>query len=162
AELRIVPTGILPQGRTTRVVLTPDFKDLVGEGNLVPIAVASFMVGVATDPGTSTPGDGADEVKEPFDVHGSQPGSLEDTTSAFVVPRAVWGNGELVAAFAFEGTGGPGGNFDWVIGSDTGPPETFLLDTTFSVITNVTQSATEAVVNGVVDIRSLTVKANGT
>ena len=55
-------------------MLTPDFKDLVGEGNLVPITVGSFQVDVAVDPGSTTPGDGADEAYEEFTLSGNEIG----------------------------------------------------------------------------------------
>jgi hypothetical protein len=162
ARVRITPIGILPQGRTVRVVLTPDFKDLVSDANPLPVVVGSFVVSIAHDPGTTTPGVAVDEVFESFDVHGTASGSLEDTTSALTQPRATWGNGQLAAAFAFGGTGGPGGNFDWQIGDDSATaivPVT--LDTAFTLITNTTQTATESVINGLVDVRNFTIKPNG-
>src|SRR5262249_8138920 len=154
ALLHLRPIGVLPQNRLVRVVLASGFADIAGQALAADLVVGTFPVGVATDPGTTTPGDAADELLEGFASGG--PGSGEDMSTPLELPRASWGaNGELVANLGFDGTGGPGGNFDWQIGNDTGSPETFILDTTFSVITNVTQTATEAVVNGVVDIRSL-------
>ncbi len=152
ALVRITPTGILPQGRIVRVVLSSNFKDLVGEFNIADIVVGSFEVDVATDPGTTTPGDGGDVVAEYFtDV------SFEDRDSVLSAPRAVWSSdGKLAASFAFDGTGGQDGAFDWVIDG------TFVLDTTFSVITDITQTRQQSVVNGRVDVRSLWVKPTGT
>jgi hypothetical protein len=162
SRLRIVPIGILPQGRTVRVVITPDFKDLVGDANPIAVVVGSFVVSTAFDPGTTTPGVAVDEVYEGFDVNGAAPASLEDTTTALIQPRAAWGGGELSAAFAFGGTGGPGGDFDWQIGDDTATPLVALtLDTTYTLITNTALTNTEAVVNGVVDVRNFTIKPNG-
>jgi hypothetical protein len=162
ARVRITPIGILPQGRTVRVVLTPDFKDLVSDANPLPVVVGSFVVSTAFNPGTMTPGVAVDEFFEPFDVGGNATGSFEDTTSPLALPRANWGNGQLSAAFAFGGTGGPGGSFDWQVGDDTGATSvTFTLDTTFTLITNVDQSNTESVINGVVDVRNFTIKPNG-
>jgi hypothetical protein len=170
ALLRVTPTGILPQNHLVRVLLTRDFKDLVGDSNLISVTVGSFLVTTATDPGTSTAGPASDEVVESFSVPGSSPGSLEDTTSVLTDPRAEWAaNGLLKAGFAFDGTGGPGnppGQFDWKIGNDFDPTETnhpqVLLDTSFTVIQNDTQSATETVVNGRVDVRNLHITRSGT
>lgn len=170
AQVRVTPTGIMPQGRTVRVVLGSNFRDLVGDFNVVPTIIGSFPVSVATDPGTSTPGDGGDEALEEFTSSGSQPGSREDTSSQLsvtggpaAVPRAIWSSdGRLTAGFAFDGTGGIGGNFDWVVGNADGSPDTFILDTSFSTITNLAQTATQTVVNGRVDVRSLWVRRGAT
>jgi hypothetical protein len=162
ARVRITPIGILPQGRTVRVVLTSDFKDLVSDSNPLPIVVGSFVVSTAFNPGTTTPGIAGDEFFEPFDVGGTAPASFEDTTNALTLPRANWGNGQLAAAFAFGGTGGPNGVFDWQVGDDT-PTATVAvtLDTTFTLITSADQTLTESVINGVVDVRNFTIKPNG-
>ena len=69
--MRIAPTGIPPQGRIVRAVLSTEFKDLIGETNPLPITVGSFEVASAVDPGTNTPGDGADEILEEFTVGGA-------------------------------------------------------------------------------------------
>ncbi|MBK7878067.1 MAG: hypothetical protein IPJ77_20605 [Planctomycetes bacterium] len=157
ALVRLTPTGILPQGRTVRVVLSSNFKDLVGEFNIADLVLGAFEVDVATDPGTSTAGDGADVKSESFAVSGSDVGSFEDVDSVLAAPRAVWGaDGKLEAGFAFDGTGGVDGAFDWVIDG------TFVLDTSFAVITDATQTRQQSVVNGRVDIRGLWVKPTGT
>jgi hypothetical protein len=161
-RIRITPIGILPQGRTVRVVITPQLSDLVGQESELPIVVGSFVVGTAYDPGTTTPGIAVDEKFEPFLIAGNAPGSLEDTTTAIDVPRAQWGNGQLSAAFNFGGTGGLGGAFDWQIGVQGGTsPITVTLDTTFTLITDATQQHTEPVLGGVVDVRNLTIWPNG-
>ncbi|MFN0008559.1 MAG: hypothetical protein ACKVXR_11705 [Planctomycetota bacterium] len=166
ALVRVTPTGILPQNRIVRVLLTRDFRDLVGDSNLVDLTVGSFLVKTATDPGTTTPGVTGDEAFEEFAVGGSSSASREDTTSVLASPRADWGeDGSLRAGFAFGGTGGPGGTFDWKIGNDlplsnTNRPQV-LLDTSFSVITNQQQTAQQTVINGVVDLRNLLVTASG-
>ena len=166
AVLRVTPTGILPQNRVVRVVLTRDFRDLVGDANLVDVTVGSFLVTTATDPGTTTPGIAGDEALEEFTVGGTEPGSQEDVSTILASPRADWGSdGTLRAGFAFGGTGGPGGDFDWKIGNDspltsTNHPQV-ILDTTFSVITNEQQTAQETVINGLVDIHNLTVTQSG-
>jgi len=162
ALLRVTPTGILPQNHLVRVVLTRDFKDIVGDSNLVAVTVGSFLVSTATDPGTSTPGAAADQILEQFSTD-----SLEDTTTVLSSPRAEWASqGLLKAGFAFGGTGGPpDGDFDWKIGNDlpaspTNRPQV-VLDTSFSVIINQQQDFTQTVVNGVVDIRNLLITESG-
>ncbi|MFN0242808.1 MAG: hypothetical protein ACKVWV_07950 [Planctomycetota bacterium] len=163
AVLRVTPSGILPPGREVRVRLTPQFRDIVGSGNIVPIAVASFTIAEPLDPGTQTPGDGADEFLEEFNIGGPSVLSLEDTTVAFADPKATWTGGKLTAAFAFDGTGGPpAGNFDLEIGDSSGGAiEVVTVDTTFAQITNSEQSAVQTVVNGRIDIRNLKIWPNG-
>jgi len=56
AQLRVVPTGILPQGRLVRVVISNTFADIVGNAGILDTVVGSFRVRTATDPGTMTPG----------------------------------------------------------------------------------------------------------
>ncbi len=68
--------------------------------------------------------------------------------------RALWGrNSALSATSHFPGDGGPGGDFDWTIPSNS----TFVLDTTFGVITNDSQTNTQNVIGGYVNVRNLTV-----
>jgi len=60
------------------------------------------------------------------------------------------------------GPGGPGGNFDWKVGTDIGgPPQRLILDTTYSVIVNESQTVQETVINGRVDVRNMWITANG-
>ncbi|MFN0241742.1 MAG: hypothetical protein ACKVWV_02525 [Planctomycetota bacterium] len=62
----------------------------------------------------------------------------------------------------FGGNGGPGGNFDWEIGTPSGGgTEVLVLDTTFAQILNSSQTAVQTVVNGNVDVRNLTIWPNG-
>lgn len=117
-EVKLVPLGPLPQDHELRVVLDPELLDLFE----VPIAtealiVAHFRTGVEIDPATGQPGDAVDEIFEPFLTSGDQPGSREDTDVEFEVPAAQWGGDEpgSLRPNRFEGTGGPGGEFDLVI-----------------------------------------------
>jgi len=60
----------------------------------------------------------------------------------------------------FGGTGGPGGDFDWVVESG----ETFILDTTFTQIVGGPGGSPTAVldvVDGVVDLRNLLIEPGG-
>lgn len=158
AVLRVVPTGILPQGRLVRVVLTPDFRDISGNGNIQDQVVGTMRVKTATDPGTNTPGLAADEYKEEFTVGGLAPGSQQDTTTPIDTPPANWGGDKLSASFNFGGTGGPGGNFVWRVRPLANG--TTVLNTSFTVITNEDQTLTEPVINGQVDVKDLIVEAN--
>ena len=118
------------------------------------------MIGNAVDPGTMVAGDAADEIFEPFATGGTTINSLEDTAASFDVPRAEWNegdSGELRSAFAFAGTGGPGGNFDLII------PAGQTLDFNSSSqqffggpggLPNVSQIA----INGVLNVRDLTIE----
>lgn len=164
AVVRVAPIGILPQGRIVRVVLASSFTDIVGQTRPAPLVVGSFVVTTAVDPGTTTPGDAGDEVLEEFRLGGGGPGSREDPSALRRHPGAVWGEGRLAASLsAFGGTGGPGGDFDWQVGNDPGgAPETLILDTTFTIIHNAQNTATEAVINGLIDVRNVAILATGT
>jgi hypothetical protein len=157
SSLRLEPIGLLPQGSDLRVIVREGFGDLTGDKTLLDLAgFAQMTTATAFDPGTETPGDGADELLEPFTTS-----ALEDTTAAFATPPADWDSGLLSASFPFGGTGGPNGNFDWHI-----PPGTdFILNTTSATITGGPggdPTNTESVINGVVDIRDLRIPPNST
>lgn len=84
--------------------------------------------------------------------------SGEDLTAFRRDDRALWGRDSALSATShFPGDGGPGGDFDWTIRGN----ETFVLDTTLATITNADQTATQQVVNGVVNVRNLTVEGTG-
>ena len=68
-----------------------------------------------------------DEVTEDFDYPAGVGDSREDGVTPLGQPAADWGDGILRASFDFGGTGGPGGDFDWVVGF--AGPETVILDT---------------------------------
>jgi hypothetical protein len=131
------------------------FGDLVGDKTLLDaVNFARMETQTAFDPGTTTPGDGVDELLESFLTD-----DLEDKTAAFAIPPADWGDGVLAASFPFGGNGGPLGNFDWFI-----PPGVeFILDTTSTTITGGPggdPTSQQAVINGVVNVRDLFVPAN--
>jgi len=160
AALRMIPRGILPQDSPLRVVVRQGFSDLTGDAvssDLTNFALADVVQ--AGDPNPLFPGISnpeVDEILETFTLGGTQLGSLEDTVAAFAVPRADWGSGTLTASFAFGGTGGPGGDFDWHL-----PPGVdVILNTVSDTITGGPGGAptgTQAVINGVIDIRNMLV-----
>ncbi len=163
AALRMIPRGILPQDSPLRVVVRQGFADLTGDSissDLTKFAMSDTVQ--AGDPNPLFPGIGnpeVDEVLETFTIGGTRLGSLEDTVAAFEVPRADWGNGELKASFDFGGTGGPGGDFDWHL-----PPGVdVILNTVSDTIIGGPGGAptgTQAVINGVIDIRNMFVPAS--
>jgi hypothetical protein len=142
-------------------VVLPGFRDLTGDPS------TSLQVNFARVPTRSiefsslSPGDVlSDEIDESFDFGGSSPLSFQDSRVLFDTPTAEWGGGQLTAAFSFEGTGGPGGNFDWIVRQG----ELFFFDTTGSFIVggpNGVPTTTLHAVNGVVDVRNLTVERGG-
>ncbi|MEL6904174.1 MAG: hypothetical protein AAFU73_15255 [Planctomycetota bacterium] len=116
AEVRVAPEGVVPQGSAIRAVVREGFTDLTGDA--LSAAISNFArVDSVLLPG----GDGSDEILESFDVGGDAFGSREDIVTASANPRAAWNSdvtpGTLTASFDFGGTGGPGGDFDWVIPS---------------------------------------------
>ena len=65
-------------------------------------------------------------------------------------------------AVQFPGRGGPGGDFDWVIGNPAGgPPHVLVLDTVYTQIANEQATRFENVVGGRVDVRNMTIYPNG-
>ena len=118
ATIRLEPQGILPQDSEVRVVVTTEFEDLVGDRNQLQVDnFAHFRVSAIDFPGLTPTDDGADEVKEDFVLAAADFGSLHDNQAAFAEPPALWDGGQLSAAFAFSGTGGSDGSFDWVVPS---------------------------------------------
>ncbi|MEM1447567.1 MAG: Ig-like domain-containing protein [Planctomycetota bacterium] len=164
ATVRLRPLGVVPQGAFLRVALRQGFSDITGDALIVD-ENRNAVVGTETaNPGSATPGDGSDEVLERFEIGGDAPGSLEDTTVPSTLPRANWSSGPkantLQAAFDFGGTGGPGGDFDWVI--RTG--ETMFLDTAFDQIIggpNGIPTTILDVVGGVVDLDDFLIETGG-
>ncbi|MBL8862673.1 MAG: hypothetical protein JNK02_11760 [Planctomycetes bacterium] len=161
ARLRVIPVGILPLGRVVRVSLAASFRDLVGNGNLLDLPVVSFPVVDGIDSGTGLPIPIGDEFVETFTLPGANPNSSQDTAALLDAPAAIWGSdGVLAAGFEFGGTGGPGGNFDWVVTPLPGGGST-ILNTSFSVIQNAQQTATQTIVSGQVDVRDFTIEQGG-
>jgi len=159
AQVRVTPVGILPLGRVVRVSMAASFRDLVGQGNLLDLPVASFLV-ADTLTADAVPGDPLqDEFLETFTIPGGTEGSVQDTAALLDAPAAIWGdNGVLAAGFAFGGTGGPGGDFDWRVVPLAGGSPT-ILSTDFSIIQNNQQTATQTIVSGQVDVRDVTIEA---
>ena len=157
SALRLTPLGILPQSSVMRLNVRRGLEDLNGDATPADLLqAATVLTRAVQSPGTADPSLGADEVLELFLVSGAEEGSLEDVDAAFATPHAEWGAGTLSASFGFGGSGGPGGNFDWIIL----PGASVTLDTSFTSLVGGpegTPSSTQAVINGVVDVRDLVI-----
>lgn len=161
SSVRVTPEGLVPQGAQIRVNVRDGFEDLTGdavESDLVNfVRVVSETVNT---PGTLDPTEGADEIVEQFTVGGGGAGSREDLLADSTKPRASWGNGVIEPSFSFAGTGGPGGNFDWIVRSG----QTVLLDTSADQIRGGPggiETTVQTVINGVIDVRNMTVEQGG-
>lgn len=158
ATLRVRPVGVLPQGVRIRVVLGSGFGDLSGVDQL--LADVNNQVVVQT----RTAGALADEILESFtlsafDSQGNvNTSSLEDSKAAFADPRAKWGSGQLSPAFNFDGTGGPGNNFDLIVGAG----QNLVINTDNDLITSADFTQEQVVVGGRIDLRNLVVQEFGT
>ena len=161
ARVRLEPVGILPPDSEIRGVVLPGFVDITGDATPVPnetFAVAPTMPVVFTT--LIPPDDKSDEIVEPFDFGGTGEESFEDVEAIFLESKALWGGGELNAAFSFEGAGGPGGDFDWTV--KTGERLTF--DTTAQAISGGPPGGpiiVQRTVNGIVDVRNFTIEPGG-
>lgn len=150
AVVRVTPQGVVPQGKRMRLNVRQGFSDITGD------SLPSDLVGAARmqiDVSSNAFGREFDEITEGFEASSGTPGSREDGVTPLGVPRAEWGSGELQASFDFGGTGGPGGDFDWVVGFSG--PETVILDTTSSQILGGPDgipTVTQTVINGVLDV----------
>lgn len=172
ATLRLQPQGILPQDSELRVVVSTEFEDLVGDRNQLQVDNFAHFRVTAIDFPTLTPtNDGADEINEPFVLSAGTFGSIEDNEAPFAEPRAIWKDGQLSAAFAFTGTGGSDGQFDWVVPSG----QLVLLDTSGAVTINggdigddmsglgtFVATKQQQVVGGAVNVRHLVIEEGAT
>ena len=152
ALLRIEPRGVLPPDTSLRVVIAPEFSDIVGQTNLL---VQDTFALADTEPGPAAPDPLGDQFLDEF----ASSANL-DTSSGLGAPPAVVEDSTLGAAFSFDGTGGPGGNFDWLI--PTG--QTLIFSTDTSAITggpNFSSSNTVTIVGGVVDLRNMRIESGG-
>ncbi|MCB9914384.1 MAG: hypothetical protein H6828_04420 [Planctomycetes bacterium] len=155
STVRIDPIGVLPQGRELRVVISPQFEDIVGDRNIVPLDnFANMDTDFATTDGVN-PATTADEYLETFlDTVN------EDREAALDAPRATWGPNGLSASFAFDGTGGPGGEFDLVL-----TPGTFVFDTNSTLVfggPGGVPQFSQLAINGRLDVHDLIIPVGAT
>ena len=155
ASVRVTPIGILPQGRLMRVVVTPEFEDLVGDRNLSPLDKLMIMTADSVTEG-GVPVETADEVLDEYLTN-----QFEDTAASLTFPAADWGSGGLQAAFAFDGSGGPGGNFDLHI-----PPNSDVVFNTTSTLffggPGGVPQFSQLAVNGRLDVHNLYIPPSST
>lgn len=153
ALIRIEPLGILPPDTDLRVVVAPEFSDIVGQINL--LSQSSFAQ-AATDPAPVAPAPLPDEF---LDTYASK--ADLDETAGFAEPPAVVLDGKLSASFSFTGTGGVNGEFDWRVPAG----QTLIFNTDSQNIVggpNFISQYNVTVIGGVVDVRNMRVEAGGT
>jgi len=151
AVVRITPSGVLPPGTRLRVVQAPEFSDIVGQPNL--LERDNFAL-VDTEPRPEDT-DLGDHHLEEFASYAQL-----DTETGLGAPPAVVVDGTLRAAFSYTGTGGPGGNFDWLIKAN----QTTIFNTDSSTIIggpDFTPSTSITVTNGVVDVNDFRIEEGG-
>ena len=162
ATVRLIPIGILPQDRALRVVVTAQFEDLVGDRNIVALDRFALMQTDAQLDHLGAPAQAGDELFEPFNPYDN---AFEDTTSGLDAPRSTWGDESsgdegLQATFAFDGTGGPQGEFDLKIESGT----EVIFDTTATTFIggpDFSPQYTQLAVGGRLDVRHLLIEEGG-
>jgi hypothetical protein len=164
ARVRLEPVGPLPRGSKVRALVRPGLQDLVGEAGLQASDIFAIARTRAVDFASLVPADETgDEFPEHFDFGGTSPLSFQDTTARFETPGASWSDGRLTAAFAFDGTGGPGGAFDWLVEDG----DSLIVDTDGSAIL-AADGVTVQVIQGqgpragVIDVQDLTIEQGGT
>ena len=149
ASVRITPQGVLPQGRPMRVVVTPQFEDLVGDRNASPLQKFALMTAAAEVDGGGASVDTADEFLELYLDE-----AFEDVEAPLPAPRADWGPDGLAAAFDFDGTGGPAGTLDIHVA----PGTDVVFDTTQTLFfggPGGLATHSQLAVNGRLDVRNL-------
>ena len=152
AVVRLTPEGLLPANANLRVVVAPEFRDIVAEENLLAQDQFAPMTTRALPGLTGL----ADAYLEEFNTS-----EEEDASAPFAEPHAEWARGgELGAKFSFTGTGGPGSDFDWKISAGE---VVFLnsINTTIQGGPNFSKQNTQTIIGGVVDVRNLTIEAGG-
>jgi hypothetical protein len=150
ALVRIEPLGILPPHTDLRVVVAPQFSDLVGQTNLL------LQADFARSDSVPAPAPLTDELLERY----ADAGGL-DPDAGFAEPPALVQAGKLSAAFSFTGTGGVGGEFDWRVPAG----QTLIFSTDSQIIVGGPGFAPQhnvAVLGGMVDVRNLRIEAGGT
>jgi hypothetical protein len=162
SSVRVTPQGLVPQGADLRINVRDGFEDLTGDAVQADLTSFVRVTSETVDtPGTADPTEGADEIFEAFTFGGGGLNSGEDTLADSTKPRASWGEGVVQPSFAFGGTGGPQGTFDWVVRAG----QTVLIDTAADQIRGGpggVETTVQTVINGVIDVRNMTVETGGT
>lgn len=158
ARVQLEPIGLLPRNAKVRAVVLVGLEDLTRVEATTAVNDNFAVVPSAdVDFPSLTPADtGADEFAEPFDFGGTSPLSSQDTGVLSEAPSAAWGDGRLTAAFAFEGGGGPGGDFDWLVADG----DSLVVDTDDGAILSE-NGTVQLIDDGVVHLRNMTIEAGG-
>ncbi|NOT32086.1 MAG: hypothetical protein HOP15_16690, partial [Planctomycetes bacterium] len=158
ARVRLDPVGILPQGSQIRAVVQGGIADIVGE-TTGPADTSFAVVDTQLVDFTSlTPSDDlSDQFAESFDFGSGSTLTFRDSALLSASPDASWGNGLLTAAFRFEGSGGPGGTFDWLVEDG----DRIVLDTDQGFILGADGVTVQVVDDGRIDVRNMTIEAGG-
>jgi hypothetical protein len=157
--LRLTPIGVLPQGASLRINLTAGFADLAGNDSTSDRTDFGHMTtSLVHHAGVADPSRDVDEVLESFLVGGDGAGSIEDQDAPLALPRADWEQGKLTAGFAFTGSGGTNGTFDWIVR----PGTQITLDTILARIEGGDGAITgeQLVLNGLIDVRNVYIPAS--
>ncbi|MEQ1891758.1 MAG: hypothetical protein ABL998_04385, partial [Planctomycetota bacterium] len=158
SRVRLEPVGVLPQGTSMRAVVLAGVQDLVGEPSGSAEETFAVVPTRAFDFASLSPADaGSDEFPEGFDFGGNSELSFQDTEALFASPTADWEDGLLSAAFRFEGTGGPGGQFDWVVENG----DSLVIDTDDGAIVEEDGVTVQLFTDGVINLRNMTIEAGG-
>lgn len=158
SRVRLEPVGVLPQGTELRAVVLAGITDLVGEPSASSEETFAIVPTIEFDFTSLSPADsGADEFPEEFTFGGDGELSFQDTEALFDSPQADWGDGRLSAAFQFDGTGGPGGEFDWLVGNG----DSIVVDTDDGAIVEEDGVTVQLFDDGVINVRNMTIELGG-
>jgi len=158
AILRLSPIGVLPQGANLRINLTAGFADLAGNDSVSDRTDFGHMsTTLVHHEGVPDATRDADEILENFLIGGEIVDSAEDIDAPLALPRADWEDGQLQAGFAFTGSGGTNGTFDWIVR----PNIQVTLDTVLSRIEGGDGAVTgeQLVLNGLINVRNVFIPA---
>ena len=165
ARVRLEPVGALPRNTQVRAVVLVGLEDLVREPTNATNATFAILPGTSNDPGTANPNFPglnpqsalSDEFAESFEFGGTSPLAFQDTGVLSDAPSAAWGGGRLTAAFSFEGGGGPGGAFDWLVLNG----DSIVVDTDDGAIVADDGVTVQLIDDGVVNVRHFTIEQGG-
>lgn len=158
ARVRLEPIGVLPPSRQIRAVVLVGFEDLVRDPTTAVDDRSAIAPTQEVNISSLNPVDvQSDEFAESFDFGGTSPLSFQDVQALSASPSAIWGDGRLTTALTFEGDGGPGGAFDWVVPNG----ESELVDTDGGSITAADGVTLQLINDGVINVRNLTIEEGG-
>ncbi|MEX1024471.1 MAG: hypothetical protein WD226_05275, partial [Planctomycetota bacterium] len=155
AEIEIEPQLVLPALAELRVAVRAGLRDLSDDATIDDDFTLALITGQAPSPGFEGFDTYGDELYEDF-----QTDAWLETSPSHGDPPAEWGEGRLAPGGAFPGTGGPGGDFDWHIGTG----ENVFLDTGNGTITggpDFLPTRQQTTTDGRFDVRHLRIDLGG-